>query len=273
MKTDFLIICEEIKKNLKILLCYPIEIVFWTIFPLIWVIPFLFQGHALVGGLKSQAFAHLTGTEQYIPYVLIGAIVSTYVFSALYGMGGSLRLESYWGTLELILGSPAKRITILLGKAFSESLMGTAFAITQGLICVFFFGIKLTMEKIMPILLVMLLLIAGLYGMAIALAGITLQIKESRTLAHTIEWLFYLFSPVRYPVEINPFIKTLSLLIPLTYALIVIRGITLLNRSIIDLWTNVAILMVIDLLLIGLGTLTFYLVEKHVRRTGVVSHY
>jgi ABC-2 type transport system permease protein len=273
VRVELRIFREEVRKNIKILLCYPIEIVFWSIFPLLWVLPFLFQGQALVGGWQSASFARLTGTTQYIPYVLIGAIVSTYVFSALYGMGGSLRMESYWGTLELILGSPAHRITVLLGKAVSESIMGSSFALVQTLLCVLVFGVRLTVGQVFPILLVMLLLIAGLYGLAIALAGITLQIKESRTLAHTIEWLMYLFSPVRYPVEINPVIKLVSLAIPLTYALIVIRGISLLGKSVATLWRNVAVLAGLDLLMIGVGLVTFYAVEKKVRRSGTIGHY
>jgi hypothetical protein len=93
MRNDFFLIKEEIKKNLKILLCYPVEIVFWAIFPVLWVIPFIFQGQALVGGITSPEFGELAGTDQFIPFVLIGAIISTYLFSSLYGMGGSIRME------------------------------------------------------------------------------------------------------------------------------------------------------------------------------------
>ncbi|MEW6685331.1 MAG: ABC transporter permease [Candidatus Edwardsbacteria bacterium] len=264
---------QEIKKNILIWLCYPVEIIFWAIFPLLWVIPFLFQGIALVGGLMSQSFKGLTGTGQYIPFVLIGAVVSSYVFSSLYGMGGSLRVESYWGTLELILGSPTNRLTILLGKALSESIMATFFAISQAAVCVVLFGLKLTLGKIMPTLLVMVLTVTGLYGLGIALAGITLQIKESRSLAHTLENVFMLCSPVRYPVEISPILKIISWAIPLTYALVVIRGLMLLNRSVIELWENVVILAGIDLFFIAFGVFVFYGMERKVRRSGVVSEY
>jgi ABC-2 type transport system permease protein len=273
MRNDLFLIKEEIRKNIKIVLCYPVEIVFWAIFPVLWVIPFIFQGEALVGGVTSSAFGELAGTDRFIPFVLIGAIISTYLFSSLYGMGGSIRMESYWGTLEYVLGSPARKISILIGKALSESISSTLFVTTQIIICVFGFGLSLTIEKILPILLIMLLLVAGLYGMAIALAGVTLQIKESRTLVHTIEYLFYLFSPVRYPVGIHPFISLVSLIIPLTYALIAIRGIWLLNQPISVLWENVVLLTILDLIFIASGYTIFYVMEKRVRRSGTVSQY
>lgn len=270
---DFQVIREEIVKSVKILLAYPVEIVFWCVFPIFWVIPFVFQGEALVGGLESSSFANLTGTEKYIPFVLIGAILNSYVMSALYGMSGSLRMESYWGTLELILGSPSKKISILLGKALSESITATFFAISQLIISYILFGLKITLYTILPILFVLILLIIGLYGMAIGLAGLTLQIKETRSLVHTVEYLFYLFSPVRYPVNINPYIRMVSLIIPLTYALIVIRGIMLLNETLKNLWHYVLILAVIDVFLVFFGYYLFYYVEKKARKSGVVSHY
>ena len=246
---------------------------FWAIFPVLWVIPFIFQGEALVGGVTSPEFGDLAGTDQFIPFVLIGAIVSTYLFSSLYGMGGSIRMESYWGTLEYILGSPARKISILMGKALSESISSTFFVATQMVICVVGFGLTLTVEKILPILLTMLLLVAGLYGMAIALAGVTLQIKESRSLVHTIEYLFYLFSPIRYPVGIHPLISLVSVVIPLTYALIAIRGVWLLNQTMEYLWKTVGILAVLDVVFITFGYSIFYFMEKKVRKSGVVSQY
>ena len=273
MRNDLFLIKEEIKKNIKILLCYPVEIMFWAIFPVLWVIPFIFQGEALVGGVTSSAFGALAGTDQFIPFVLTGAIISTYLFSSLYGMGGSIRMESYWGTLEYILGSPARKISILMGKALSESLSSTLFVATQMVICIFGFGLTLTIGKILPILLVMLLLVAGLYGMAIALAGVTLQIKESRSLVHTIEYLFYLFSPIRYPVGIHPVISMVSVIIPLTYALIAIRGIWLLNQSVSVLWKYVGLLALLDIIFITAGYAIFYFMEKKVRKSGVVAQY
>ncbi|MEO0076319.1 MAG: hypothetical protein ABIK19_01450, partial [candidate division WOR-3 bacterium] len=83
-----------------------------------------------------------------------------------------------------------------------------------------------------PVLLIVLLLVVGFYGFAIAFAGFTLLIKEVHGWVHTLEWIFYLFSPIRYPVEVSPITKTLSAFIPLTYALVAIRAIILLNKHI-----------------------------------------
>lgn len=273
MTHNLLVIKEEIRKTLRILMCYPIQIVGFALFPLMWVIPFVFQGKALAGGLTSEAFGSMAGTPDYIPYVLVGAIVSTYIFSSLYGMAGSLREEQYWGTLELVLSSPANKMAILFGKAITDSIISTLLVVSQALLCIIVFGVRVSIGQILPILLVIVLMIGGLYGVALGLAALTLQIKETRHLVHSLNFLIFLFSPIRYPAEVHPVIKTVSLFIPITYALTAIRGLTLLEWPVSSIWGHVLVLLVIDVVLICSGYVVFHWVEKRVRRTGVVGHY
>jgi len=268
-----MIVYEEFRKNIKIILAYPLVFVFWTIFPILWVIPFIFQGKALVGTLSSRAFADLTGSGQYIPFVIIGAVVSTYMFSALYGIGNSFRMEAYWGTLEYLIGSPAEKGFILLGKAVSEGMFSTLFAISQLIIAVFLFGVEMTVTKLLPILLIMVFLLLALYGLGIGLAGITLLIKESRGIIHSLDSILYLFSPIRYPVEVHPLTKFVSLFIPLTYALVSIRGILLLNKPFHLLITQVIILLILDIGFLAFGFFTFNALEKRVRVAGTIGHH
>lgn len=273
MNNDLKIIWEEFKKDFKILLCYPVVWGFWAIFPILWVIPFIFQGKALVGGLTSQAFENLTGSNNYLAFVLIGSIVSTYAMSSLWGMGQSLREESYWGTLELILTAPIRPFPILIGKAILESGFATAGALIQAGIFTFFLGVEISLGKILPVLFIMILLLLGLYGAGLALAAITLLIKESRGLVNTLNWVFYLFSPIRYPVEVNPITRIVSFAIPLTYALFAIRSMLLLNKSIVQLWSSVFLLILFDIGLILGSYYIFLKVEQRVRRTGTIGMY
>lgn len=265
------VIIAELKKSFKILLAYPIEIAFWIISPLLWVIPLVFQGRALIGSLRSTSFGNFAGTEEFIPYVLIGAIVSTYMFSAVWSMGNSLRDETYYGTLEHILSTPVRPVYILLGKALYNSILSTGFVIIQLLICIFIFGLKITLVKIAPILFFLLLLIAGLYGVGFAAAALTLLVKEAHGLLHLFEYILFLFSPIRYPVEINPITRAVSIFIPLTYALIALRGL-LLNIK-FDFWKNSLILLGIDCIIIPSGLLIFNFIENRTKIKGTLAHY
>jgi ABC-type multidrug transport system permease subunit len=265
------VIIEEVRKSFRILLAYPVEVVFWIFSPLLWVIPLVFQGKALVGTFSSTAFGHLAGTDEFIPYVLIGAIISTYMFSAVWSMGNSFRDETYYGTLEHILSAPVRPAYILIGKGLYNSILSTSFVIVQLLVCVFIFGLKITLIKILPIFLFLLLLIVGLYGIGFMAAALTLLIKEAHGLLHMFEYILFLFSPIRYPVEVNPITKAVSVFIPLTYALIALRGL-LLNIK-FSFWKNSIILLGIDCVLVPLGLLVFHYVEKRTKSRGTLSEY
>jgi ABC-2 type transport system permease protein len=265
------IIVEEVRKCFKILVAYPVEIVFWILSPLLWSVPLIFQGKALIGGLTSSTFGMVAGTAEFIPYVLIGAVVSTYMASSVWSMGFSLRDETYYGTLEHILSAPVSPVKILLGKALYNSLLSTCYVVVQLLICVFVFGLQVAFYKILPILFFLLLLLVGLYGIGFAAAGLTLLVKEAHGLLQVFDYVLFLFSPIRYPVEIHPITRAVSVLIPLTYALIALRGLLLGIQF--DFWKNGIILLFIDAILVPLGLFIFYRVERHTKQKGTLAEY
>jgi len=265
------IIFEEIRKDLKILLAYPAEIAFWIISPLLWVVPLVFQGKALVGGLQSTAFSNLAGTGEYIPYVLIGGIFSTYMFTAVWSMGNALRNEMFYGTLEHILSSPVKPVYILLGKGLYNSILSTVFVVIQVLICVFIFGLDITLHKVVPIIFFLVLLMIGLYGVGFIASALTLLIKESQGILHLFEYILFLFTPIRYPVEVHPITRAVSIFIPLTYALVALRGILLGIEF--DFWKNSLILIAIDAIIVPVGFWIFMRIEKRTKTKGTLAHY
>jgi ABC-2 type transport system permease protein len=265
------VIYAEIIKDIKILMAYPIEIAFWIVSPLLWAVPLVFQGKALVGSLQSSSFGALAGTSEYIPYVLIGAIFSTYMFTAVWSMGNAFRNEMFYGTLEHILCSPVRPLYILIGKGLYNSLFSTMFVIVQLSICVIFFGLTLTLTKILPMVLFLGLLVIGLYGVGFIAAALTLLIKEAHGILHMFEYVLFLFTPIRYPVEVHPITRAVSAIIPLTYALIALRGILLGVRF--DFMKTSVILVAIDIIIIPLGLYVFSWVEKRTKKRGTLAHY
>ncbi len=266
------VIRAEMVKTWRIYLSYPIMVAFWAIFPMLWVVPFVFQGRALVGSMDSEAFRALTGSGNYMAFVLIGAMVSNFVFSGLWGVGNSLREETYWGTMEYIIASPTNPLVILIGKTLAEALLTTIIVALQAvIISILPFGIHLTLAKILPVLLLVGLLMLGFYGFAIAFAGFTLLIKEVHGWVHTLEWVFFLFSPIRYPVQVNAITKIVSTLIPLTWALVAIRGIIMLGRNEVSLSRTVAVLLVMDAVLLVTGYFIFAWLERKTRKDGTVG--
>jgi len=274
LRANFFVVWTEVVKNMKFLMAYPVIFIFWTIFPFFWFLTFIFQGQAIVGGLRSESFAEIAGTPEYIPFIILGAILNGYVLTSLYGVGESIRREAYQGTLDYLLSSPCNKAFILIGKAVSESISSTIYAVIQLIVCIAFFGIELTLGVIMPIILILILMILGLYGIALMLAAFSLQFKQAHDLAHTLEYVFYLFSPVRYPVQALPFwAQVVGKFLPLTYALIAVRSLVLLRQNFPAIYEQIFLLFVIDAVALFLGFYLFNWMEKRTKKSGSISQY
>jgi len=274
LRGNLYVIWNELVKNIKSLLAYPTIIVFWAIFPVFWFIPFILQGQAFVGGLESANFAQITGTGEYIPFIVIGAVLNSYVNTLLYGIGENIRKEAYQGTLDYVLVAPCNQVYVLIGKALSESLSSTIFAVSQLTLSVLLFGMNITLGVILPVFFTIILLILGLYGMALILTAFSLMYKQSYDLSETIGYIFYIFAPVRYPIESLPnWAQILGKLIPLTYALIIVRSLILLGSDLSTVYSEVTLFLIIDVILLVTGFYLFNWMEKKTRKSGTISHY
>ncbi|MBA7475442.1 hypothetical protein ES707_10812 [subsurface metagenome] len=274
LRSNLFVVWNELIKNMKFLMAYPIIFVFWAVFPIFWFIPFIFQGQAFVGGLQSASFGQITGTEEFIPFIVIGSVLNSYVNTLLYGMGESIRREALQGTLDYVLVAPTNKVYVLIGKALSESLSSTMFAASQLAISALLFGMNLTLGVMLPVFLIVILLILGLYGLSLVLAAFSLLYKQSHDVSETIGYVFYVFSPVRYPLESLPFwAQIFGKIIPLTYALIIVRSIMLLGASLSSLYFELLALLAIDAVLIFAGFYLFNWMENKAKKSGAISHY
>ncbi|MFZ7137074.1 MAG: ABC transporter permease [archaeon] len=274
LQSNLFVVWNELKKNMKFLTAYPVIFVFWAVFPIFWFIPFILQGQAFVGGLESPSFGLVAGTEEYIPFIVIGAILNSYVNTLLYGVGESIRREALQGTLDYVFAAPTNKVFVLIGKAISESVSSTIFAASQLILSVVLFGLNLTFGVVLPVFFIVILLMAGLYGLSLVLAAVSLMYKQSHDVSETIGYIFYVFSPVRYPIESLPsWAQVIGKLIPLTYALIIVRGIVLMGTPLSEMYFEVLMLLIIDAVLIFAGFYMFNWMENKTKRSGTISHF
>ena len=224
--------------------------------------------------MESSSFAEITGTGEYIPFIVIGAVLNSYVNTLLYGMGENIRKEAYQGTLDYVLAAPCNKAYVLIGKAISESLSSTIFAISQLTISVLLFGMNITLAVMVPVSFIIILLILGLYGMSLLMAAFSLMYKQSYDLSESIGYIFYIFAPVRYPIESLPiWAQIIGKFIPLTYALIIVRSLMLLGTDFSAVYFDVIALLIIDVVLLLAGLYLFNKIEKKTRKSGIISHH
>jgi ABC-2 type transport system permease protein len=270
------------RKEILINLRYPLWVVFWAIMPIFWLAPFVFQGHALVGGRFSESFRELAGSSDYVTFTIIGSSLYAYVMSALWGTGLSLRREQWGGTLETILIAPCSRFSILFGKALSDSVLTTFYAAVQFTLASLLFGARIRVENLFFAVSAVLLMILALYGIGLILSGLILMYREPGALLNFVDTLIYTVCPVNYPLRtlmlffggVGYYVAMVSIVFPLTPALEAVRAFLLPS---FNPYLNVAIalsyLAAVTLVFLTLGMLLFSVVEKKVRRRGAVEAY
>jgi len=270
------------KKEILVNLRYPLWAVFWAIMPIFWLAPFILQGQALVGSRFSESFGGLAGTGDFITFAIIGSSLYAYVMSALWGMGLSLRREQWGGTLETILVAPCSKFSILFGKALSDSVLTSFYAIVQFTLASLLFGAVIRTENIVFAVLTVLLMIIALYGIGFILSGVILTYKEPGALLNFVDTLIYTICPVNYPLRVlflflgglGYYVVMVSILFPLTPALETAR--TLLMPSFnpyLNIATAISYLVIAAVVFLSTGMFLFNFVEKRVRKKGGVEAY
>ncbi|MCX7837776.1 MAG: hypothetical protein N2323_07535, partial [candidate division WOR-3 bacterium] len=100
IKKYLLAIWAENIKEWKIELSYKADFLRTFIDPIVYLLPYLLYGIAIVGGRESQELKRLTGMGDIVSFILLGYIFIGFMNMALWAMGFSLRKEQYYGTLE-----------------------------------------------------------------------------------------------------------------------------------------------------------------------------
>ena len=258
------------KKEILMILRYPWEIVFWTLMPLMWLVPFVFQGQALVGAaLQSENFNNLAGTTNVLEFIFIGALMWNILDSAIWGAGNALRWEQHSGTLQYLWLAPISRINLMIGASLGSTIWSLIEIVGQFAILSIFVSWQVTFVDVVMTLLILVLVIIGLYGFSFAFAAIILVFKEPGVFTEFIDSALYICSPVRYPNQVLPnWARWFAYVIPFTWGLTAIRFLLMTNDAIVSMLYMVGILAAIDIVFWIGGYLLFRLAERRTLKQG-----
>lgn len=186
--------------------------------PLLWLIVF-------GGGMGINLRAGVISSE-YRAFIFPGIVGMTLLFTSMRS-GISVIWDREFGFLKEILVAPISRTSIVLGKA----LGGATTAIIQStmlLLLSFIVGVHISPLDFVLIMPVMLLISLGFDGFGLFIASIIDSFEGFQTIMSFIIMPTFFLSGALFPLTNAPsWLKTLSLLNPLTYGVDAIRGIIL----------------------------------------------
>ncbi|HID32128.1 MAG TPA: hypothetical protein EYP24_01980 [bacterium (Candidatus Stahlbacteria)] len=261
-------------KEWKIELAYPPDFIRSFIEPIIYILPFIFYGIALVGGRNSSNLARLVGSGDIITYVVLGYIVIGFLNTACWGMGWSLRKEQWFGTIETIFAAPVPRWVYIGGMAFHSTLHQGAMIGIQVLVIHLFFKIFLNLSGIIPSLLLVGLMLIALYGLGMMVAAMALIFKEGWIVSEILHSIIAVVTPIAYPLAVLPaFLREIAKFMPTTYGVLGIRHFLIGEEVFFTIPEAVLRLLAFSIGWVGFGIFIFLLVDRKVRREGTLGHY
>jgi ABC-2 type transport system permease protein len=261
-------------KEWKIEFTYKPDFIRQFIEPFVYLFPYFLYGFALLGGRYSEHLRSITGISDMVAYTFIGYLFIGFLNTACWAMGFSLRKEQWYGTLETIFVAPVPRWVYVAGMALHSTCHQGLIMLIQAVVIATFFAIVLQMSGIFMALLVVLLMLLGLYGLGIIVAGLTIALKQWWVVSEALSTIIVVVTPIAYPLAVLPLVlRKMSMFLPTTYGIIGVRHFLLGEELIIGLPTIFLRLLLILVVWLTFGMIVFLVMDRYGRKRGSLSIY
>ena len=261
-------------KEWKLELTYPLDFLRSLVDPVVYLLPYVFYGIALVGGRFSPNLQKLVGTTDIVSFITIGYVFIGFMNMALWAMGFSLRKEQMYGTLEPVFAAPVPRWVFTMGMSMHSILHQFLMIVTQLLFILAVFSLKVNPIGLLPSLAMIGLMLIALYGIGMIMASTTLIFKQGWLISEALGSLLMLVTPIAYPLAVLPvFMQKAALAVPTTYGILAARHFLMGERMGFSVGTAFLRVAVLCVIWVVFGLVIFAAIDRSTRRSGTLSHY
>lgn len=250
---------------------YPLNALFRIIQPLMWLTPIYFLGQSFKTAEGNIGFAGYAGTTDYMSFILVGSILSSYISSVFWGMGYALKTEMDEGVMESNWLTPVPRFSFLVGHTITQIVTTTI--INAGILVLgwWLFGFTITGNLWQAVAVTVPMLFA-LYGFGFAFAAVVLLMRDANMLIDVSDFLISILSGSQFPVQVLPgILLPIALALPLTYGFDAVRGLLINTTTLLPVGTEIAILLLFMVITVPLGYWIFRRIEQRVKRLGTLG--
>jgi ABC-2 type transport system permease protein len=227
-------------------------------FPFFTMLLFVFMGKFV--GLKDPI------------YIVIGNILLMPAANGISGVSMTVGNERQFGALSYLLGSPAPRAPLFLGRALFHILDGFVTVAVALPVAILIFHLDLARINLPLALLCVLLIAFTTSGVGFVLGSITLVSRDGWMITSTLAVGLYLLVGVNFPVGLlPPFLRLIAFGLPMTRGLMAAR-LALVGAG----WSAVAHLvygeLLVGIIYTALGYGLFRLLERRSMVNGTLDN-
>jgi len=150
-------------------------------------------------------------------YIVIGNILLLPSLNGVMGISMTIGGEKQFGALSYLLGSPAPRGAVFIGRAFFHIIDGFIAVLVAMPIAMLVFRLDLAQTNFLLLAACVLLIAITSTGLGFIMGVITLLSRDGWMITSTLALAFYVLIGVNFPIEmLPPALKSISLALPMT---------------------------------------------------------
>jgi len=211
----------------------------------------------IIHPIQSTIDDLIPGKPNYFQFVAPGIMAMIVMMSVMTGLAVSVSREREAGTLDGLLVAPVSRLSIILGKAFSQTTRGMIQGMVVLLLAILIFGVHVYGNWLIMIVLLFLGVFAFM-GIGILVSALASAQESAMTIMMTLQFPMMFLSGVFFPIQQMPQVmQYISKAIPLTYEVTALRKVIVLGAGLGSVWTEVLILFIFGGVMLAVAVPTF----------------
>ncbi len=276
-RRTFWLLAAMVRKNLLVMLRYPLNFASSFITLSIIILVFLFATLMFTPGGVAQIATGGSG-QRIGGTMMYGLILFLFVSEALWSIGYNVRAEQREGTLEALYLTPASRFLYLVSRlAVPLFWSGLNAAVVLGFVWLVL-G-PLPVANLGLALYTLAFTLAGIFGFGFCFAAFTLLVKEAaQSAANLGQFAVMVVCALFFPFSaLPPAVRAISRVVPLSY------GVDLFRSAMLDFppgfpelaspVAEVAIVTAWGILMPVIGYAAYRRAERHVRISGALAEF
>ncbi|MBE3126542.1 MAG: ABC transporter permease [Acidobacteria bacterium] len=210
----------------------------------------------------------------YFSFAVVGVAFSSLLGMFQEGLSAVIRSAQVSGTLEALLVTPTSIPTVLFGSSLYSLLLQVFRTLLHLGVALAFFGMTLGRVNGPGVLFVGVLTVLCFLGVGVLSASFILVYKTGNPFGWILGTVSGLLGGVVFPVALlPPWIRWVSSLLPVTYALDGMRKSLLASVGFAEILPDIAALAVFNIILLPASLLAFRLAVRKAKKDGTLSHF
>ena len=222
--------------------------------------------------LFSELGSFATGRSNVL-YFAVGNAFQLTAINGVYGVVMTVGNERRYGTLPLLLASPANRLATFLGRSLFHVLDGMSSVLLGFLLATVLFGLNLGHANLPLLVLSVLLISVTTSGLGLLFGSLSLIMRDVLALANSVDYVLLIFCGVNVPVDRLPGVaQAVSYALPMTYGVAAGRR-SIEGASLVSVAGLLTVEAAVGAVWVVVGYLLFRWLEQRSRIGGLQEAY